>query len=444
MDGQLFVGYRLDNDGLCDRHIGAYFQEYVELCLGVGLSFNTLVELVTYQIEQLTGLPQSYYQGAIKNFMSIYFVGLAHHMNMPEPVKESERSILRDPLAMIRSGVGESIDLLTPGVKKKVTELFVKKSKPFPFREWIDWSVKIYQDEKTQKIMVWFVPRMFLSAQNFVNDEVISSYWPDMRAGAVESLDMLIEASDNLKTIDGWLPSAVTRLAVSYAAGLPKKAAGAVIELLKSEEVSDFLRELRSGVNHLKADSEQVAWQGTPQELQKTLEKIKQKQALREKERFDAKSLVQQVRQGLDNYLRYTQTSKSHAGTEGLARIRFYQQLINAFPDNFNAELQVCFIILSNDKGGTLQRKLDEALLENRQVYLPKIKRHLLVASGKSEEVSARISYLKELSTLAKYVNRIANKTPTFIQSSVTSVKPKILNLVTQAALESNSSMTLI
>ena len=366
LNGQLFLSHRLGNDGICDRHRGVYYQENPELTMSLGFGHDMAVKALTYPIESITGLPAEYYRGPIASLMSLYFVGLVHHMNLPTPVKESKR--LQDPLSLIRKGIGITMDVAIPGVKQQIIKLMQKTDEPLPIKQYADWVAGIYCHPKTQSILVWFLPKMLLNTKNLLDDPIVADSWVAIRDGVTETVDTLEGYHEKLYGgVVGFLPKGAKSMAVSYFGDIPHVAAESLVGLLGNEEFMAMLSDIKAGVQRLDGQrggrslypkSVRLNNDGASDDMPVTIYRPRMRTEALE---LNTDRVLRALDKGLVQYLANAKVNNNSAsyfsagpGETGIKRAKVYQQYLeNCRSIDFKLLLLYAFFI--NNQGASLK-----------------------------------------------------------------------------------------
>lgn len=189
--GQLILSYRLANEGICERHRAIYFREYMELCLSMGLSVEGASYLLSQSVESLTGVPQDVYNSRIKELVSLYFIGLSHHMSLPPTITESTK---KNPLALTHLFAGEALEVQMAGIKARAPvwmKMMESDEETIDFVALIHNAIRMYRDPKTEEVLIFFVPPMALGLKPFFNDAVVQHHWIPIRNTLVDTLDLI-------------------------------------------------------------------------------------------------------------------------------------------------------------------------------------------------------------------------------------------------------------
>lgn len=454
--GQLILDYRLANEGLCERHRHIYTQQFWERVFALGLPVVVIRKLLTALIEGYTGVDSCYYGGMIESLLSIFMVGFAHHLRLPEPPKNTER--WPDGATMVRAVTAYGMDKLAPDTVELVKRLMDKHGEPFPLRRTYKMVVQVYKDPKTQAVMCLILPKMFLSAQRFVDDEVVRDYWPPIRKGLINDITTI--QTYQPKLVDGpfsYVPSWMTHPVIAYVAGVPKGAVDRAVKLLKDPEVMGLLDDLKTGITRLEVDMDHKsvmakivdsvvpAWMKprafTPPALiqdyvappstipvadSSTTSESKIADFQSEERGYESATIVQATKQGLNAYLAKFTTGRQSfwSGQEGQLRAQFYLQMLNTHTTCEAHSLLVCWALLQNTKGNTLLRKVLVAL---HQVLPPSMRvasiddleplRQRLISSLLTKALSElhltnRSSIIRQLNQWQQALTHFANASP--------------------------------
>lgn len=439
--GELIAKYRLANDGLCDRHQHEFIKEFWERVFTLGLPVVIIRKLISALIETYTGIDASYVSPMLESFISIAMVGLAHHIDFPEPVKESER--WSTPVSAVEEVTAYAMDKIAPDAIELGKRMFSQDGEPFDYRKAYKLFVNFYKDPKTQTVLMFVLPKMYLGGREFVNDDVVRNYWPPLQESVIEVLDGIEQYQPMLT--DGaisYVPSKLTNRIAAYWLGVPKNAVKTASKLLKDEDFMQLVGELKVGITRLEVDMDEqgivakvidTAYQypplcyfaepdGKPQsssgkivELEDSEDKDfqivpKAKGYIAKHETYDVPKLINAVKAGVNAYY---QTAKGGglswiSGSVGEKRAKYYLQLLNSHQAEPH-KLLVCLAILSNKSGGTIleyvTKKVKSALSEKfrhtaslseiRQTIFSELKPHLYSLYGCSDNAQARLEILK-------------------------------------------------
>lgn len=185
--GQLIMDYRLANDGLCERHQHEYNQQFWERVIALGLPVVIIRKILAGFIESYTGVDKNLYGSMIETFVSVAMVGLAHHITFPNLVEKSNRYM--NPVSGVRSTTAYVMDKVAPDTVAFANKMLAQEGEPMDYRSAYKTFMAFYKDPKTQTVLMFIVPYMYLDPHNFVNDPVVRDYWPTLQNFCLEQLD---------------------------------------------------------------------------------------------------------------------------------------------------------------------------------------------------------------------------------------------------------------
>lgn len=388
--GQLIIDYRLANDGLCERHQHEYNWEFWERIFALGLPAVVIRKIITGLIESYTGVDSSYYGSMVESFIAIAMVGLAHHIRLPKPVKESQR--WPNPASSMRSVMAYGLDKVGPDVIEFGKQMFAKQGEPFDYRHAYSVFVNFYKNPKTQTVMMFIVPKMFLGGKEFVNDEVVRDYWPPLQKSIIQTLGKIEDYQPMLTTgVVSVVPSKILNPVAAWWLGAPKAAIKTTANLLKNDDVMQLIGELKVGVTRMEVDVNHKgffarvvdnAYQYPPLSYLTTPAKVEELEDgeatvdvspkapvyAAKKLAYEVDILIDAIQAGVKQYYSDATVGKLSwmSGDEGKKRAKFYLKLLDATQPQSH-KLLVCLAILTNKAGGTL---LDE-VTKKIKYFLP-------------------------------------------------------------------------
>lgn len=245
LNGQLFMEYRLANDGICDRHRQEYYREYLEFCLSLGISHRLAVDGLCVLTEHLTGVPQSLYKGTFQNLATLYFTGLTHHMEIPKPIAQSKR--WGDPLDILvrqrlANGMDATIILLRPGLPAFIKYMFPKTDNEIDFKKAAKNTYQFFSGPTYQRYARVFIPGYLVSLEEFVTDRVNKAYWPSLRKDAIYTIDVYRDYRDGkLVWVATSLPKGMVKWLGKKFAGVAPGVTGTALSIVKSEDINYVL-----------------------------------------------------------------------------------------------------------------------------------------------------------------------------------------------------------
>lgn len=233
---------------LCDRHQQVYMKEYPELALSLALSHAGVSWLATFAIQRITSIPPVYYQTLIQ-FILIAQIGLASHMKLPPPVKNSLRSI-PDPIAAYQSVIGFIFDTFALGLKKTLPQLLKGKRSEINWGEWLRMGQAGWNHPGTAAVRFILLPKMLYSFKGFTQDAVIAPNWQSLRITLIDAIKTIEAVHRNYVAKTMVKAPKLTAETLWLVFGTPKAATKSMVKILRNKEfmaqLSDFRRELQS------------------------------------------------------------------------------------------------------------------------------------------------------------------------------------------------------
>lgn len=402
LNGQLFMDYRLANDGLCERHRAEFFKEHPSLSLSLGISHDLAVRLPIYALQKLTGLPLESAISPLKSLAIIPFTALTHHMQLPKAVQQSN-NLMFDPLSLIRWSIALGIDISLPGLKKQLKRLLSARGEPLPLEAYIKLFIDFYTNPKTQRISIFFLPRMLLSSKAFMNDAVVGDYGPELIDSMAELIEVL-EAYRNVTLTDaagaffqGQIrqagmnlflaagavhPKLIAKLSQSLG-GPPKEVVKLVIGLLNDQSFMNQLSDFKLRLKHF----------GKKQDV----------------------LLIKKVREGIRVYIR-----ERNGGTPGIARAQAYELLFEKIESDA-AKYLLCVALLKNTASTRLRKGVLTNLGLNKIIpfhedkvdaLVERYERKIIDSFVKAPSPITKQRILEKCNRLIKTVNEYANGEP--------------------------------
>ncbi|MDF1654667.1 MAG: hypothetical protein P1U34_06090 [Coxiellaceae bacterium] len=241
--GELFLEYRLADEGVCDRHRDKYFRQNPELSISLGAMLALACWAVTSAIESQIGIQQDTLDFGIKSLFSLFFLGLTYHMPLPAPIKQSDRWL--SPLSWLRAGVAFAVDLTADGVKKQTKQLLrQQRNKPLELEKKIAAVSSALSHPYVQKIKPYVIPKFLRSLQDALQDSVLKNYVSEILQHGIDF------AAEVKKNKEGWklklvkttpLPKSWRHQLVGNAYGGSRTVGELILALLGSKEVLDLL-----------------------------------------------------------------------------------------------------------------------------------------------------------------------------------------------------------
>ncbi len=380
--GQLVMAYRLSNDGLCERHQAEYHQQFWHRVFALGLPVVLVRKLIAALIESYTGVDSSYYGSMLESFISIGMVGLAHDISLPEPVKESKR--WPDPASIVRNSATYAIDKIGPNLVEQAKSLFAQDGEPFDYRKAYRYVVNVYKDPKTQRVMMFIVPKMYLGANEFANDAVVRDYWPALQDSIITVLGKIEEYQPMVT--DG-LVSFVPNPVIAWAIGVPKGTVNTASNLLSDPDIMRLVGELKDGVTRMEVEVNDKGIIATILDSVIPTGLFSPTTVIEEVDEPDVTDNISPYKSKMDSYnfaqcaqaivsaiLRYHKTVANGnggfwSGHEGKMRASFYLELLNT-ERPIEDKLVVCLAVLQNNSGNTLLYEVTKALNFQLPLYI--------------------------------------------------------------------------
>ena len=199
LNAQVVGEYRLANDGVCDRHRMVYYRQYPEFFIALGLCQFMVTRAIAWQFSFIPGVKMSDMESAVTPVVLLYFMGLAHHVYFPDPVKEVTRR-LHDPLSVTRAAVSGLFDLLIPGALKQF-DRWVMNQKKMSWKksachEWLQYFQVFMTHRCTKRSMQLFLPRMYRDLDYFLQDWAVRQYWPAVSRKSLMAGKELLDRRD--------------------------------------------------------------------------------------------------------------------------------------------------------------------------------------------------------------------------------------------------------
>ncbi|MDF1797305.1 MAG: hypothetical protein P1U63_12285 [Coxiellaceae bacterium] len=241
--GELFLEYRLADEGVCDRHRSVYFHQNPELSISLGAMLALSCWAITSTAENYLGIQQDTLDFGIKSLFSLFFLGLTYHMPLPTPTKQTERWL--SPLSWLRAGVAFAVDLTADGVKKQTKQLLRQRRKqPLHLEEKLNNVATALNHDYVQAVKPYVIPKFLHSIQDALQDSVLKDYVGDILQYGI---DFSVEVRKNK---EGWklklvkkapLPKSWRHQLVGNAYGGSRMIGEAILALLESDEVLGLL-----------------------------------------------------------------------------------------------------------------------------------------------------------------------------------------------------------
>ncbi|MDF1761720.1 MAG: hypothetical protein P1U40_14395 [Coxiellaceae bacterium] len=241
--GELFLEYRLADEGVCDRHRSEYFRQNPELSISLGAMLALTCWAVTSTTENYLGIQQDTLDFGIKSLFSLFFLGLTYHMPLPRPIKQSERWL--SGLSWLRAGVAFAVDVAADGAKRVTKqELRKQRKQPLHLEEKLKTIAAALNHTTIQKFKPYIIPDFLHSIQNALQDSVLKDYVSEILHYGI---DFAVEVRKNK---DGWklklvkttpIPKSWRNKLVGNAYGGSRVVGELILALLGSEEVLGLL-----------------------------------------------------------------------------------------------------------------------------------------------------------------------------------------------------------
>lgn len=197
--GQMIVEYRLGSDGVCDRHRTIFNLQYPELSVAIGLVQFTIARILACAI--LFFIPLLRADVALSccnDFVALYMIGLLYHTHLPPVVSKSDRYTWCELTNLIRRSIAFLMDLMIPGVMKKI-DLYAMKQKDRSeakkniFSKFATLNV-IRKNAWVQRVAMVAFPQAFYNSNAFMHDPIFKLYWPCVLQKITELLRKILDS----------------------------------------------------------------------------------------------------------------------------------------------------------------------------------------------------------------------------------------------------------
>lgn len=229
---------------MCNEHQMIYLKEMCEYVLALGINHAATSYAITWFMEKYTGVPATYYESYIKQFVLLFSISLAAHMRKPAPVRESSR--LPDPVALFQEGSNLAFNVVVSGLRKELPPLLKKRSEGLPWGLWAAKAAAAWQHPVARYVEFFVVPRMLRSKRAFIQDPVIAPNWEGVRKTLIKAIDVIIKIQGKfyikaaIKT-----PKKAAKL-LHLALGIPKPLSEQLLTLMGNKAFMEWIRELRA------------------------------------------------------------------------------------------------------------------------------------------------------------------------------------------------------
>jgi hypothetical protein len=234
---------------VCNRHQVIYLKEHSELALSLGLGHFSSSFLLNKALEMSTGIPQIYYKSAIDQLLLIVQMSVAAHLHLPQPQKESKRT-LPDPVLLYQDLIGFLFDVMLLGLKLKIprmmnareTEAFKESLKQLPWDNILKF-LQLIHDHPAAQILL---PKLLRSTELFLADPIIAYDWEALRTCMITILETIEALNQHLAIrLSSLAPEAASTL-VQAVFGTPKFINKTLLQLIIDPDVIAVIRKWRS------------------------------------------------------------------------------------------------------------------------------------------------------------------------------------------------------
>lgn len=241
----------------CERH-KLMMQESV---LALGLGYKASKYVMDYVLSATVGMPDYMVYRTMQHLLLLFNINTAAHMKMPL-VMSGEATIPYDPLNVYEAMSRFIADVIFAGLVKRIPIDFKPdESAPpiIPLSTALQFGTTVLNADLERESAVteqgffaksrayqWVCPVMLQSTRDFINDPVISQYWPQLREGAITSLK-IIQQAEKSKTVAtlAWAPKSAAS-AVKLVTGVPKSITEIVLMLSKEKDFWAFVTALKN------------------------------------------------------------------------------------------------------------------------------------------------------------------------------------------------------
>lgn len=248
---------RLVTPERCERH-KAMMQESV---LALGLSYKASMFIMDNILKATVGMPPFMYYRTLQHLMLLLHINTAAHMTIPLITAE-QTTISIDLFNAYEATSRFFADVIFEGLIKRIPIdiKFDPNARPLiPLSTALQYGTRLLKNDmekevvpkpgffssSLQTIRIWVTPNLFHSQRQLINDPIIKQYWPQIRTGAIESLEVIQQAGQSkIAATIALAPNAVAK-AVKLTTGIPKNITKLVLMLSQDSDFWDFMKALK-------------------------------------------------------------------------------------------------------------------------------------------------------------------------------------------------------
>lgn len=271
---------RLATPDICERHKFQSIMQESTLALGVSYElFSTGADMV---LESTVGLPTAITHRTMRHLFLLFFANLAMNMKLPT-IKPEDATLPFDPLNAYEGTCRFIADVIFSGLMARIPVDFKMDPDAMPILP-LDKVLKgataaLNADlEKenpagpgvvarvTKTVKQWVLPPLLQSTHDFINDPVISRFWPTLQDSCVEATKMLQGiVGSNTAAVVAWAPETVAAT-VYILTGIPDNVTKFALTITNDKDFKDFLGALRAWLerHHVKKEVVIIAPQSPP------------------------------------------------------------------------------------------------------------------------------------------------------------------------------------
>jgi hypothetical protein len=250
---------RLVTPERCERH-KAMMQESV---LALGLSYEITAMLMDMLLERTTGIPPWFYHRTLRHILLLLHINTAAHMTIPL-MQPKDATMPIDPLEMYEWLTRFMADVVLAGLMKRVPIDFKpEKGAPplIPLSPTLQSITRVLKSDLESEQLItypgickqainaihpWVLPPMLRSADNLINDPIVSKHWPALREGGISTVDF-IRSIGKTKTIStlAWAPKSVATV-LNMKFGISKRLTKTILMLSQERDFWDLADALKA------------------------------------------------------------------------------------------------------------------------------------------------------------------------------------------------------
>jgi hypothetical protein len=271
---------RLATPDICERH---KFQSIMqESTLALGVSYELVATGADMVLESTVGLPTAITHRTMRHLFLLFFANLAMNMKLPT-IKPEEATLPFDPLNAYEGTCRFIADVIFSGLMARIPVDFKMDPDAMPIipldkvlkgattalnadLEKVNPSGPGVVARVTKTVKQWALPPLLQSTHDFINDPVISRFWPTLQESCVEATKMLQGiVGSNTAAVVAWAPETVAAT-VYLLTGIPDNVTKFALTITNDKDFKQFLGALRAWLerHHVKKEVVIVAPQSPP------------------------------------------------------------------------------------------------------------------------------------------------------------------------------------